>query len=201
MYVFIFKALFSLSSSYQLDSLHVAEVIRDHINACRENDALASAKAVIIIEANLPGITWDVQAAVNSLGVRNKTFLFEDKSSAHSEQRDAPGSMTTRRNKPEMINLLKDKYLKANNIGFYHNFVTANRERAIVDDIQEEIVKELRLFNKRLVIQKARDGSVHNDIYYTGKLTGGNDDFVMALAMGVYWKEVFFHNEKYRAEW
>lgn len=100
-----------------------------------------------------------------------------------------------------MIHLLRDKYLKANNIGFYHDFVTANRERAIVDDMQEEMLKELRLFNKRLVIQNNRDGSVHNDIFYTGKLTGGNDDFVMALAMGVYWKEIFFTNDKYRPEW
>ena len=156
---------------------------------------------MIIIEANIISHALSVQAAVRQLGVHRTTFLFEDRSSANKEQRDSPGSITTKTNKPEMIHLLRDKYLRPNNIGFFYDFITANRERAIVDDLQEEIIKELRLFNKRLIIQKMRDGSVQNDIYYTGKLTGGNDDFVMALAMCVYWKEVFFTNEKYRPEW
>lgn len=182
-----------------LDSIEVAEVVISHINQCRKYTPLKTAQVVIIPEANLSGHCLNLQETLRRMG-HTPLFMIEDKGSVNSRERDLPGTITTRKHKIAMINLLKEKYLKRGNIGFFHAFVTANHERSKFDDIKKEVIEELRRFNRKLIPKTDDEGELYYEIIYNGK-GGGNDDYVLALAIGVYWKEIFFTDKRYQLYW
>lgn len=135
------------------------------------------------------------------MGVADPIFMIEDKAS-NSLQRDLPGSITTKKRKLDMIDLLKTKYLKPGNIGFFFQFISANQERSRLDDIKVEIIKEMRAFEKKKKLKVNNEGESYYEIFYNGK-SNGEDDYVLATAIGVYWKEVFFdkNSRKYSFYW
>ena len=147
----------------------------------------------------MSGHCLNLQETLRRMGC-SPLFMIEDKGSANSKERDLPGTITTRKHKVAMINLLKEKYLKRGNIGFFDAFVTANHERSKFDDIRKEIIEELRRFNRKLIPKLDDERELYYEIIYNGK-GGGNDDYVLALAIGAYWKEIFFTDKRYQTYW
>jgi hypothetical protein len=183
-----------------LESIAVSDIVRKHIDKCRSYEPFKHSKAVVIIEANMSSHGLHLLSNLREMGIPNTTFLVEDNNKSNSIKRDFPGSITTRKNKIEMCYLLIDKYLKPGNIGFNQPFIIANHERTMVDDIKGEIITELKAFQKKKIATKMRDGNIEYEIYFSGK-SKGNDDYVIALALGCYWREVFLKDRKYEADW
>jgi hypothetical protein len=117
-----------------------------------------------------------------------------DKSSAFAY--DQPGSMTTKQNKTLMINQLK-RYLELGHVVFHEPFISADDTTGNVRDIKKEFIKHMENFSKISVHRVQPDGSPDVKIFYSGKAAGGNDDFVMALAIGLYNRIAFLEKGKY----
>ena len=186
-----------------LGSIEVGRVVKSHIEKCREIKALQYALAVIIPEANGTGQLDIVRALNNEHYVENKMFMTEDSSGrGRGRQRDLPGSVTTHRKKLEMVHILSHDYLKRGLIGFAHGFVVAERESCRVPDVQLEIVKHTRNFRKQRIYTTDAEGAPQCEVIFTGKKTGDkNDDFIMALLLAVYNRQIFFESDAYSHYW
>lgn len=181
-----------------LDSILVGSIIASHIEKCRTLPFLRNSLAVIIPEANMATIAQHIMISMRQLHVPNCVFMTEDNDRAAAHQYDLPGSITTRRNKPEMVTLLIEDYMKKQRLVFFRDFVVAEPESSVVDDVKGEFVKQMRSFLRRKKAVKQRDGSVLFETFYTGKHNGGTDDFVLTLMIGVFMQRRFFTSEKYR---
>jgi hypothetical protein len=106
--------------------------------------------------------------------------------------------MTNEQNKREAVTMLIESYFKKKKIVFYDRFFNAEYQYCLVDNIEKECVSQLRNFNQKRVITNGKDGTPKCEIFYSGKHGGKNDDFVMALLIGIYNHRVFFKSEKYR---
>jgi hypothetical protein len=179
----------------------VSQVIIAHVNECRKYSALKNARVIIMPEANIASQILNLQTTLRKEGATEPVFMTEDKASASALQRDLPGSITTRKRKRDMIDLLQTKYLKPGNIGFFFQFITSS-DLTRLDDIKAEVIKEMRSFEKKKKLKINNEGEAVHEIFYNGK-SNGEDDYVIAAAMGVYWKEVFFdkNSRKYSFYW
>lgn len=184
-----------------LDSILVASIIESHIRKCRSLPFLSNCLAVIIPEANMATIAQHIMIAMRQLQVPRTIFMTEDNDKGAAHLYDLPGSITTRRNKPEMVTVLIEDYMKKQKLVFYRNFVVAEQESSVVEDVKAEFVKQLRGFLRKKKAQKNRDGSTYFETFYTGKNNGNTDDFVLTLMIGVYMHHRFFTSEKYRQYW
>lgn len=178
----------------------MAQVVRDHIEKCRSYDFLRHAKAVIIIEANT-NQAIGVEASLDQLQIPNMRIMTEENPKYSNSHRDLPGTMTTKKNKNLMVYYFIDRYLKPGLIGFSQPFIVSNYECSRIDDMKAEILTELKTFKKKKKAVNNRDGTTEFEIFFTGKEGSANDDYVMALLLGTYWKERFFKDPKYRNDW
>lgn len=112
-----------------------------------------------------------------------------------------PGTLTTRKNKPEMVNMLIEDYFKKNNLVFNDEFIISQQEFSTVDDIQGELIKQLRNFCEKKVAKVSRSGEHYFEITYTGKIGNGNDDFVSCIMIGVWMYKKFITDYKYKPYW
>ncbi len=146
-------------------------------------------------------IAQHIMIAMRELKVPRCVFMTEDNDKGAAHQYDLPGSITTRRNKPEMVTILIEDYMKKQKLVFFRDFVVAEWESSVVDDVKAEFVKQFRSFLRKKKATKQRDGSTIFETFYTGKHNGGTDDFVLTLMIGVYMHIIFFTHDKYRMYW
>ena len=179
----------------------VSSVIASHIAKCRRLSFLRQALAIIIPESNLPTIAQHIVHSMRELNVARCIFMNEDNNPGSAFRNDLPGSITTRSNKPEMVTCLIEDYFKKRRIVFYRDFIVAESDYSVLEDIQGEYVKQLRGFCRKRKECRARDGSTYFETFYLGKIQGGNDDYVLALLIGVFMRRRFFSNPKYRMYW
>jgi hypothetical protein len=126
-------------------------------------------------------------------------FMYED--SKGGGIKDLPGSITTHRKKLEMVDIFIKVYLQKNKICFHKPFIVT-QEVAGIEDVQLEVIKQLRGFKKRRKYKFDSDDQNVCQIIYTGKEPAGkNDDFVMALLIAVYHHKVFFTDPRYQRFW
>ena len=183
----------------------VAGVVDAHIAACRKLRGLENAWAIVIPESNMPHMAMALQDALeNDYRTPKCVFMMEDSSStAHGARRyDLPGSITTHRNKLESVDLLRDQFLKPERCLFHAQFVVAQQELSMLEDVQAEIVAQLRNFKKVRLARRDRAQADINEVTYTGKKTGGkNDDFVSTALISVYNRRLFWQDPRgvYRA--
>jgi hypothetical protein len=184
--------------------VEVGRVIKRHVDACRALRPLRDAYAIIIPEANLHD-ALEVQRAVRNEGLENAVFMNEDSSGSKRDgvrQRDRPGSVTTHRKKLEMVRLLINNYMKPRAICFAKQFITVEKEACRVDDVEREIVAQLRNFKKKRTTYRDADGIEQFEFIYSGKLTADKqDDFPMCLLIACYHKEIFFDDHRYEIYW
>lgn len=186
----------------------VGAVLNSHIVACRAHkfgdervEYLKHSIAVIIPESNLVTISTQLVTSLRHIGTPNCIFMNEDNNKGAAVHCDLPGSITTRKNKPEMVAVLLEHYFKKARIVFSREFISAEAEYSSIDNIHGEFITQLRAFSKKKKQVKARDGTFEFEIYYSGKISGGNDDFVLCLLIGVYNHGKFFSQRKYQMYW
>lgn len=172
-----------------------------HIAKCRTIPFLANCLAIVIPESNMATIAQHIMIAMRQLQVPRCVFMTEDNDKGAAHQYDLPGSITSRKNKPEMVTMLVEDYMKKQKLVFYQNFVVAEWESAVVEDVKREFVSQMRSFLRKKKAMKQRDGTILFETFYSGKHNGGTDDFVLTLMIGVYMHHRFFTNEKYRMYW
>lgn len=178
----------------RLDSAVVAKTIKAHIDACkREIRELQFALPVIIPESNM-AMALDLQYQLKTLMGVNCHFMTEDNDKASAQPYDMPGSQTTAKNKPVMVRLLR-QYMEQRRIVFHSDFVTT--QVTVGRSVQKEFIQQLRNFAEILVIREGPDGAPVTRTYYTGKVAGGNDDYVITAALGPYMKQIFDQKDKY----
>ena len=102
----------------------------------------------------------------------------EDNNPGSNQKNDLPGSITTRTNKVEMVTILIEEYFKKRRIVFYQDFIVAEQEYSVIDDVKGEFVKQLRGFCQKRKQTTARDGSVYFETFYLGKIGGMNQFFL-----------------------
>jgi hypothetical protein len=112
-----------------------------------------------------------LNAMRENFDVPNAMFMTEDNNRGSQAHRDLPGTITTRENKPEMVELLIEEYFKKRRVVFHRHFIVENYEWASVDDVQAEFVKQLRNFQRKRKQCTARDGTGYLETFYTGMLS------------------------------
>ena len=108
-------------------------MVASHIKKCREIPALTHALAVVIPESNLPVIATGILRGLKGLALRGCIFMTEEDNKGSSIRYDMPGSITTHKNKPEMVHMLKET-MRAKRVVFYRHFIVAEAEFSAVDD-------------------------------------------------------------------
>ena len=179
----------------------VGQIVASHIAKCRTHPFLANCLAIVIPECNMATIAQNIMIAMRQLNVPRCIFMTEDNDKGAAHQYDMPGSLTTRRNKPEMVTVLIEDFMKKQKLVFYRDFIVAEWESSVVDDVKKEFVQQLRTFLRKKKAMKQRDGTVLFETFYSGKHNGGTDDFVLTLMIGVYMHFKFFKNQKYQQYW
>ena len=175
----------------------MARTIKAHIDAVKQRiPSLRKARPIIIPESNIP-VALDIQWQLKTYLSVDCVFMTEDNDRASTTPYDMPGSMTTKYNKPIMINTLK-RYLELGHIVFSEPFVSADETTGNTKDIRKEFINQMYNFAKITVTRIDQDGSPAVKIYHSGKAAGGNDDFVMALAIGIHMYGAFKDKQKYR---
>jgi hypothetical protein len=172
----------------------VAKTVRDHIDACkRQIQELRLAVPIIIPESNM-AVALDLQYQLKTVMGVHCYFMTEDNDKASAQPYDMPGSQTTAQNKPVMIRLLR-QMLEQRRVVFHSDFVVANELPG--RSIQKEFISQMRNFAEILKIREGPDGAPVTRTWYTGKAAGGNDDFVITLALVIYMYQVFEAKDKY----
>jgi hypothetical protein len=172
----------------------IAKALRNSIASVKnEIPALLHAMPIIVPESNMP-LALDLQYQLKTVYSVKCEFMLEDSDKSTGVAFDMPGSVTTRHNKATMVHLLK-RYLETEQIGFSPIFVS-NHE-TMVFNVRKEIIKELQAFSRILETKEGPGGSPVQRVYYSGKVAGGQDDFVMTIAIGIYMKHIFDVKDKY----
>jgi hypothetical protein len=84
---------------------------------------------------------------------------------------------------------------------FYRHFLVAESKYGYISDVKGEFVKQLRNFCQKKKERREPDGTTIFEILYTGKNGANNDDFPLALGMGVSMHKRFFSSDAYRVYW
>jgi len=126
--------------------------------------------AVIIPEANLPTIAQNIVRVMRDLMVPNCVFMNEDNNKGSQQRNDLPGSITTRANKVEMVNILVEEYMKKHRVVFCRDFLVAEPEYSTVENVKAEYVKQLRNFCRKRKQMNNRDGTAYFETFYTGNI-------------------------------
>lgn len=150
--------------------------------------------AVVVVESNMAGVATSVLHHMRERGVPNSIMMREDRVALEGAEL-RPGSRTTHKNKLIMIDMLS-KYLKSRRILVHKNFVVSQPEMSMYPNMQKQMIEELRGFT-RVTKVDARDVTKRPTFFYTGKLNGGRDDFVMSLAINIYHHSIFMTDDKY----
>lgn len=174
----------------------MAKTIKQHIEAVKQRiPSLRKAFPIIIPEANMP-VALDIQWQLKTyFGVKCE-LMTEDNDRSSTTPYDMPGSVTTKQNKPIMIDILK-RSLELGHVVFADPFITADESTGNTRDIRKEFINQMYNFARITVTRINPDGSPYVRIYHSGKAAGGNDDFVIALALGLYMRGIFLEKEKY----
>lgn len=155
-----------------LDILLVSAIVASHIEKCRKLSFLRNSLAIVIPESNLPTIAQHLVTGLKDLQVKNCIFMNEDNNPGSAQRNDLPGSYTTRNKKSEMVLCLKEDYFRKHRIVFYQDFIVAEKEYSVVEDVKVEFVKQLRGFCQKRKQTTARDGSIYFENFYLGKIGG-----------------------------
>lgn len=131
---------------------------------------MKNATTVIIPEANLPTIAQNIVRVMRDLMVPNCVFMNEDNNKGSKQRNDLPGSITTRANKVEMVNILIEDYMKKHRVVFCRDFLVAEPEYSTVENVKSEYVKQLRNFCRKRKQMNARDGTAYFETFYTGNI-------------------------------
>lgn len=126
--------------------------------------------AIVIVEANLPTVAEAVRDAMKDRGTPHVMFMNESTSKESAQARDLPGSVTTRRNKPEYFRLLIDNYMIPKKLVFYKHFLVAESRLGYINDVRGEYVKQLRNFCQKKVERTDSDGTTFFEIFFYGKV-------------------------------
>lgn len=167
-------------------------------------DFLKHAIVLVVIEANLLTIASQVMHDLKDYHLDDVEFICEDKSSKNGnsyEKDDLPGIVTTRENKPEMVENLIYHYLSKNRLVFYRHFLTIDQDNVVIDDLREEIVRQFRNFCRKMIAKNLPDQTIDLIPKYSGKHRGNNDDFVLAILLGCHVYTLFYALDKYRRLW
>lgn len=184
------------------DHLLVAQILHHHIITCRKRlGYLKNSLAVVIPEANLVGVAQNIVDGIRKIGTERVFFMNNDDNKGNELKYNLPGTITTRKNKPEMVTMLINDYFLKKNIVFNNEFIVSQQEFATVDDLQGEMIKQLRNFCEKKVLRTNRNGEFFFEITYTGKIGNGNDDFVTTLLIGVYMHKMFFTEKQFMKYW
>lgn len=176
-------------------SARVADIIDTHIRECKRRiPALARVLPVIIPESNIP-VALDIQYALKTLKRCDCVFMTEDHDASAPVAWDRPGSVTTRQNKPEMVRILMQRFAEQK-IVLHSQFITASQDETL-RDIEKEFVAQFRTFSEFKKRVRLTDGSIEIRRYYSGKTSGQNDDFVMAVAIAGFMKLRWDQKDKY----
>ena len=179
----------------------MGKIIASHIAKCRSQAFLRNALAIIIPECNMATIAQHIMMSVRQYEIPQCIFMTEDNNRSSAHQYDLPGSLTTRQNKPVMVTMLIEDYMKKQKLVFYRHFIVAEWEYAVVEDVRAEFVNQMRSFLCKKKAMRQRDGTVLFEKFYSGKHNGQTDDFVLTLMIGVYMHKLFFLNQKYSMYW
>lgn len=171
-----------------------AELVCSHIEEVRRLPGFSHAMAVVVVESNMAGVSTSVLRHMREKNVANAIMMREDRVALEGDEL-RPGSRTTKKNKIAMIEMLRD-YMKEGRIMVHGNFVVSQPEYSMYPNMQAQMIKELQGFT-RITKVNPRDVSQRPSFYYTGKLSGGRDDFVMSLAINIYHHGVFMTDDKY----
>jgi hypothetical protein len=179
----------------------VAEVIKKHVLKCRENPFLAHAKAVILPESNMGTVAQELDRELKgAYRIENKLVMYEDnanKGGGGGIQHDMPGSVTTNRNKIDMVEMLIKYYMKPNKLFFYKDFISAHEGNVeSIFNIRKEFVRELRVFSK--IKEELPTGGCK--VSYSGKRIDSDDDLVITLMLCIFMRRLFFSSDKYAGD-
>lgn len=126
--------------------------------------------------------------------------MYEDnanKSHGGGIQHDMPGSVTTNRNKIDMVEMLIKYYMKPNKIFFYKNFISAHEGNVeSIFNIRKEFVRELRVFSK--IKEEVNTGGCK--VSYSGKRIDSDDDLVITLLLCIWMQRKFMSDPKYASD-
>lgn len=174
----------------------MACTIKSHIEEVKARiPSLRKARPIIIPEANMT-VALDLQWQLKTYLKVDCVFMTEDNDRASTTPYDMPGSVTTKQNKPIMINILK-RHLELGHVVFSDPFITADESTGNTRDIRKEFINEMYNFARITVTRVEQDGSPSVKIFHSGKAAGGNDDFVIALALGLFMRAIFLEDDKY----
>lgn len=130
----------------------------------------------------------------------NKLVMYEDnanKGGGGGIQHDMPGSVTTNRNKIDMVETLIKYYMKANKLFFYKDFISAHEGNVeSIFNIRKEFVRELRVYSK--IKEEVASGGCK--VSYSGKRIDSDDDLVITLMLCVWMKHLFFSDDRYASD-
>ena len=168
----------SFLTNFFKDAILVGSIVASHINKCKKLSYLKNALPVVIPEANLPTIAQNILYAMRDLQV-NCVFMNEDDNKGSEQRNDLPGSITTRRNKVEMVLLLVEEYMKKRRLVFNREFIVAEPEYSVVEDVKGEYVKQLRNFCQKRKQKVDRDGTIFFETFYTGTTTSYFTQLIM----------------------
>jgi hypothetical protein len=172
----------------------VSELVVSHIEGVRRLPGFQHAQAIVNVESNLSGTAIDIARHMAASSLSNVAMMREDPV-AHAGGEMRPGSRTSVENKPEMVEMLK-KYLDGGRILVHRDFVVSQPEYSRYTDVQEQMIKELRGFTK-FTILNPRNPAQRARVSYHGKINGGQDDFVMSLAINIFTHGIFMTDERY----
>ena len=179
----------------------MADVVRRHVLKCRENPFLYGAKAIIIPESNMGTTAQELDKELRgAYRFENKLVMYEDngnKGHGGGVQYDMPGSVTTNRNKVDMVARIIKYYMQPNKIFFFKHFVSAHEGNvASIFNIKKEFVRQLRVFSK--IKEEVNTGGCK--VSYSGKRIDSDDDLVITLLLGVFMYNIFMTEQDYASD-
>lgn len=174
-----------------------------HMRKLRQNDYLASALGVIIIEANHQVDATNLRDQLKK--TQEPGIIMMQESKGVSKAKDQPGIITTEVSKQRMVFTMID-LLRLKKICFSDQFIRAiPNENPLLMDLESEFEKQMRKFSKKRMVTRDHRNDVDKIHFtYSGKVVGENDDLVMAAMFAPYARSIFFSPEnriKYGNYW
>ena len=95
-------------------------------------------------------------------------FMNEDNNKSSQQRYDLPGSITLAPNKVEMITILIEQYMKPKKICFLRDFVVAETEYAVHEEVIKEYTRQLRGFCRKRMQRTDHEGEIYYETTYPG---------------------------------
>ena len=170
-----------------LDNVMLGDLVVDHIRACRRIKGLKDSLSVLMIESNMPGIAQSIMRTIRERQLVNCVIMRDKDGNT--------GCRTTPQNKPSMV-YDTQTIMREKRIVFHRDFTTFGIDYCPEDDLRDTLIAEMRSFTRTIIPSKTNPDNVSER--FSGKASGGKDDFVMALMINIYWRKLFLVEERYR---